>query len=72
MLLQGYRKAHRVEVVECALFATPNPLKSHESQKELSPLVQHLCRNAKVVQVFEAFEGDSRRKSPGRQITYRG
>ena len=72
MMAQACCEAHRVEVVERDLFATPNSLKSHESPKELSPLVQHLCRNAKVVQVLEAFEGDSRRKSPGRQITHRG
>ena len=36
-LPQGYRKAHRVEVVERDLFATPNSLKSHEGQKVLYP-----------------------------------
>ena len=70
MMLQGCRKADRAEVVERDLFATPNSLKSQERQKELSPLVQHSCHNAKVVHAFEAntpFE-----KLPGTQITYRG
>ena len=60
----------RVGVVGCGLFATPNSLKSHKRQKELSPLGQHSCHNAKVVHAFEAntpFE-----KLPGTQITYRG
>jgi len=33
----------RVGVVGCGLFATPNSLKSHKRQKELSPLVQLSC-----------------------------
>ena len=57
-------------VAGCAISATRNYLKSHKRQKELSPLVQHSCHNAKVVHAFEAntpFE-----KLPGTQITYRG
>jgi hypothetical protein len=70
MMLHGCRKADRAEVVERDLFTTPNSLKSHKRQKELSPLVQHSCHNAKVVHPFEAstpFE-----KLPGTQITDRG
>ena len=52
MMLQGCRKADRAEVVERDLFTTPNSLKSHKRQKELSPLVQHSCHNAKVVHPF--------------------
>ncbi len=70
MMLHGCRKTDRAEVVERDLFTTPNSLKSHKRQKELSPLVQHSCHNAKVVHPFEAstpFE-----KLPGTQITSRG
>src|SRR5260221_14780288 len=69
MRLRGRCDTIRVGVVGCGLFATPNSLKSHKRQKELSPLVQHSCHNAKVVHAFEAntpFE-----KFPGTQITYR-
>jgi len=67
MMRQGCREAHRVEVVECDLFATSKSLKSHEGQKELSPLVQYSCRNAEVVLAFDA---NTRRTAT--QITYRG
>src|SRR5258705_13381358 len=66
MRLRGRCDTIRVGVVGCGLFATPNSLKSHKRQKELSPLVQHSCHNAKVVHAFEAntpFE-----KLPGTQI----
>jgi len=43
MKSQGYRKARRVEVAECGLFATPNSLKSHMVQKVLSPFNQAHC-----------------------------
>src|ERR1700693_4763538 len=56
------REAHRVQVVQRGLFATPNSLKSHKGQKVLSPLVQYSCRNAKVVHAFDA---NTRRKTPG-------
>ena len=54
MRLRGRCDSIRVGVVGCGLFATPNSLKSHKRQKELSPLVQHSCHNAKVVHAFEA------------------
>src|SRR6266481_6081671 len=66
MRLRGRCDTIRVGVVGCGLFATPNSLKSHKRQKELSPVVQHSCHNAKVVHAFEAntpFE-----KLPGTQI----
>jgi hypothetical protein len=69
MMPQGYRKAYRVEVVERDLFDTPNSLKSYEGQKVLSPLLQYSCHNVKVVHDFEA---NTRRKTPGTQITCRG
>jgi hypothetical protein len=40
MMPEGYREAHRVEVVERDLFATPKSLKLHVRQNVLSPLVQ--------------------------------
>src|SRR5215217_3459564 len=36
MLVKGRRDAHNAEVVQCALFATCNPLKSHTARKLLS------------------------------------
>src|SRR6202011_6020030 len=66
MRLRGRCDTIRVGVVGCGLFATPNSLKSHKRQKELSSVVQYLCHNAKVVHAFEAntpFE-----KLPGTQI----
>ena len=37
MPLNGCREANHVEVVQCALFATRNSLKSHEAEKPFSP-----------------------------------
>jgi hypothetical protein len=37
MRLKGRRDVHHVEVVKCAVFATPNSLKSHASRKSFSP-----------------------------------
>ena len=34
---QGQVQAHRVEIVACIFFATPNSLKSQRPQKVLSP-----------------------------------
>jgi hypothetical protein len=68
MMLQDCRKAHRAEVVERALFATPNSLKSLVVQKVLSPLVQYSRQNVKAVHDFEA---NTRRKIPAPQISYR-
>ena len=66
MRLRGRCDTIRVGVVGCGLFATPNSLKSHKRQKELSPLVQHSCHNAKVVHAFEA--NTPSEKLPGTQI----
>src|SRR3954468_9315249 len=54
MMLQGCRKAYRVQVVERDFFTTSNSLKSHQGQKVLSPLVQYSCRNVQVVHIFDA------------------
>ena len=34
---QGQVQAHRVQIVACIFFATPNSLKSQRAQKVLSP-----------------------------------
>jgi|SoimicMinimDraft_9_1059737.scaffolds.fasta_scaffold279290_1 hypothetical protein len=65
---QDCREAHRAGVVERDLFATPNSLKSHAGQMYFPLLVQYSCRNAEVVHIFDA---NTRRKTPGTQITYR-
>jgi hypothetical protein len=43
-------------------------LKSHAGQRYFPLLVQYSCRNAEVVHIFDA---NTRRKTPGTQITYR-
>jgi hypothetical protein len=37
MRLKAHRDAHHVEVVQCALFATRNSLKSQAAKKSISP-----------------------------------
>jgi len=69
MRLRGRCDTIRVGVVGCGLFATPNSLKSHKRQKELSPLVQHSC----IRQSCACLRGQyTLRKLPGTHITYRG
>ena len=52
MSLNADRLINRATVVGCAISATRNSLKLHSAENIKSPLVQHSCRNAKVVEAF--------------------
>jgi hypothetical protein len=70
MMLQGYRKADRAEVVEPDRFAPPKSFEITWGEKPIFPIEQSLCHSAKVVHAFEA--NTPLEKLPDTQITYRG
>src|SRR5260370_19855892 len=61
---------HRLRQSRTLHTLTFGPISGVHFKKELSPLVQHSCHNAKVVHAFE--DNTPFEKLPGTQITYRG
>src|SRR6202140_192731 len=71
MMLQGCRKADRVEVVERDRFATPNSLKSHGERNLLSPF-SNTCAITPKLCVPSRPVHPSKNYYPALKSTYRG